>query len=404
MMDQSINSVLQNINISDIAAYLRLKGWRQVAPYNKRFLVFQGYGDNEGHPLEIALPVDNNSTEKDMYIESSINLLCALNEDTPEHIIQQIKFYEYDLLYIRNFDTQGFNSIEVSIAATQAVQMNHLFIYAICSEYRPKPYFYNPSKRAYETIKNFRFGHTFPGSFGYNIQSRVRDQQQLSLSSQSEKSDMPESRAYIRLPIERRVMERVARGLLSIPRALRSNNSNVLVNDYPQGLNSNMCRALLNMSPHWRTPIEYRVSWSPKIEPSTDIHMIDPIIIDEDGCKFLQEAIKKLNDFEPEETTVIGHVTGFTAKSDPLASDETPRLVTIKWENREGRAIDIGMVLKKQDYIQATEAHLAWQKVSVSGAIMKMGNGWELSSPYDFYILPSDIQESNTSSQYPLPI
>jgi hypothetical protein len=96
-------------------------------------------------------------------------------------------------------------------------------------------------------------------------------------------------------------------------------------------------------------------------------------------------------------------VTALIAKSNPLSSEETPRFVTVRWSNRrDGRPIDVGMYLKRQDYVLATEAHVNWRLVEVSGAIMKMGNGWELANPHDFQILSSASQESGTSPESPL--
>ena len=392
------DKVVKDFRINDLTKYLHLTGWRSAKSYKDKIRVFEGFSDIDGEPLEIALPLDERSHNASIYKAGALNLLCALTEDTPENIVKRINFYDRDLLSIRNLESDDPETINLPLASTQVTQIKQLISYAACSEFRPRPHFYLVSIPAKKAVRSFRFGHTFSGSFGFTVESIVTDQQQLSLSVSDR--DVPENnskvpREFTILPLERRIMERIVRGLISLNQAVIRNDPSFIVRSYNEGLNSNMCRAILQMSQNKNLSLEYKVLWSPKIKPSEDVVNFSGITIDDHEFSYLEEALRELRRFAPEETTIIGKVTALISRHDPLGSEDTPRLVTIRWSNRGvvGRPVDVGVILNKDDYIKASTAHIEWKNVSISGSILRMGNEWQLVSPHDFQILSDDSEQ-----------
>lgn len=376
------NPLLQNIPVGNFVKYLRRYAWEPAKPYKKGIQVFQGPLDNNGEPLEIVLPDDERSPDKEMYTASALNLLSVLNNQTPEDIAQQIQRYDYDVLRIRNLYNGIHETIDLPIAAMQVFSIKQLLAYAACGEGEPLPYFRSVSKRASRIVKEFQFAHTFPGSFGFAIESPVGDQQELPLLSNREAIQI-----YTIPPIERRVMERLVRGLLSLQQALLRHEPSFIARAYSAGLNANMCRAMLQMSDRHKISMEYKISWSPKIPPSNDITNIDTIILDGEAYSYLSEALTELKAIPPEKTTIMGNITGLISRDDPMGSDDTPRLVMIRGINRkDGNPISVGVILSIEDYKLAIDAHMNWKMIEISGELTRVGNSWQLCFYYDFIV------------------
>src|SRR5262245_50501888 len=102
METTSDQSVIRNILVSDIANYLHHQTWQSVKPYKKGIQVFQGPSALNGKPLEIVLPTDEQAHDREIYIHSALNLLSALNDQSPVEMAEQIHGYERDILHIRN--------------------------------------------------------------------------------------------------------------------------------------------------------------------------------------------------------------------------------------------------------------------------------------------------------------
>ena len=390
------DKIVRDLRVNDLKNYLNVTGWIYKKSHKNKINIFEGAEDINGEPIEIALPLDDRAHDASAYKASAINLLCALTDQTPEYIVQRINLYDRDLLSVRNIESDD-ESISLHLASKQVTQIKRLVTYSACSEIRPRPHFYAVSDSANKATRQFRFGHTFSGSFGFKVESIVGDQKQLNLSVSSNVQSLgvlQDTNDFIILPIERRIIERIVRGLNSIQQSIIINDPFLMVRQYHEGLNSNMCRAILEMSQR-RFPIEYKILWSPKIPPSQDVRNFNGIIIDENEFSYLEEALTELRKCEPEETTIIGKVTALISRDDPLrSSEDSPRLVTIRWSNRQGgRIVDVGVILNKNDYVKASEAHFQWKNVSISGSILRMGNAWQLSNPHDFQILSDDNEQ-----------
>lgn len=373
---------MQNILLSDIARYLHRNTWISVKPYKKGIQVFQGPMALNGDPLEIVLPTDEQAYDREIYIQSALDLLSALNEQTPENIAQEIRGYGRDVLHIRNPHHGPYGTIKLNLAALQIPSIKYLLAYTACAEDdNPRPNYPAISDRAATIVRNFEFAHTERRSFGFAIEAPVGDQQELTIFSDPELLNQPKSlnpelfdtQKYIIPPIERRVMERLIRGLTSLQQALLRHDYLHIVREYPSGLNANMCRAMLQMSDRHKVPLEYSIQWSPKIPPSSDVADFEPIIIDSDACLYLDAAREELKKFPSQEISIIGNVTGLISKDDPMGSIETPRLVMIKGLKRDSTSVNVAVMLSIEDYVLAHDAHINWRFIEISGELSRVG-------------------------------
>lgn len=215
-------SLVQIVSLDNLSAYLSLKGWI-LASHGPKWLVFSGAQDNDQHPIELVLPAHPNRFDYPIYLTNTINLLSALQDEHPETTIQRIKYFNSDVLYLRNPETGNYDSLTLNQAHSQINQLRQLVQYAASSEREPRPHFFDPLSIGERMVNHFRFGHTFRGSFGFTVESPLlhapetfhsQHGDQHSLFDNASLSLDPIETTPIEIsPIERRVMERIARGL-----------------------------------------------------------------------------------------------------------------------------------------------------------------------------------------------
>lgn len=381
------STLLNDLKAENLIEYIELTGWSRVKEDNPRWLVYAGPDDAQGNPLEIVLPKDQQVSDMQIYIASSVNLLSALTDTDPEFTIRKVKLYDTDVLDIRNLETGKRDSITLQLAAQQIQEIKRLIAYSARSEYDPKPHY-----RGYDLalvrrmINHYQFGHTKQGSFIFTIESRIIRKPTSYTQLRLLKNDEDKIDIEPRPPIERRIMERVIRGLLATKKAVAEKNLEILIDAYPYGFNSRMCDAITRMTLDQSAPIEYKVVWSPKIEPSSDLESIEPIALNSTNYLYLKDAAKALKQVTPQKTTIRGMVKGLVSDGAPLGDEDIQRSVIIKWTNRPqgARPVNIQVSLNKQSYALAHKAHLDWIPIYVTGYLQETAGIKRLGSPENF--------------------
>jgi len=257
------NTIIREISLDDLFSYLLLTGWKAIDSSGPKWVVYLGQQDAYGEPLEIVLPRHNAaSLEARVHVASAVNLLSALSNEEPSRVVQRVRLYEYDILQIRDIETGKYHSIPLQLAARQVQAMKRLIAYATCSEEEPRTHFTNYQiKPARQMIEPFRFGQTFPGSFGFSVESKVvREpiryiQKRLDLDPSRSGAVQEEDYEAVYLPIERRVMERIVRGLSIIQEGNGDDAVERLTEQYHSAFNANMCESIVEMSEDKSMPI-----------------------------------------------------------------------------------------------------------------------------------------------------
>src|ERR1700730_5991844 len=229
---------LQDMNIPDIVTYLeRGDIWNRTHYPNSRLIAFEGPKDDNGERIILVLPAHKEFLDAKERIADAINLLAAIERIPPENVIQKIRSVGRDTIRFRMLT--GANSSPSLDRAFKIVEgLMDLVFFAACMEARPRAYI--PGKRqkiGYEQVQNCRFGQTFSGSFGFTIEMPISEFQQTLFSG-------PQQRP----PIARRIVERITRGFILVEEAERHQNAEFIYKNYYEGINYNMCNAILKIA------------------------------------------------------------------------------------------------------------------------------------------------------------
>jgi|CXWL01.1.fsa_nt_gi hypothetical protein len=382
-----LDRLIRSVDVeSNLLPFLRYSGWEQIDIAKARWIVVHGEQDVNKYPLELVFPLEKGADERRSYIVKAIELLAALKHEPMQLVVQSIINYDRDMLYIRNTDTEEENAIAFNLAVDQINNLKRTIQFSACSERDAKPYFPEITPVGRRATRSFLFGHTFAGSFGFTIEApRLPDPPQFIQPALPVNSDFPPP--PVDVPFERRVVERIARGLVLTKRAEDERDHGVLLREYASGFNSNMCSAVVGISQDKKANVEFRIAWSPKIRPGDDVAQIQPVRLLPNGYEILEYAAQQLKSLKPEFVNVVGHVRALTSSDNPLSLGTRRAVVVRGIYPGIRRAVDVIVELERDDYAKANDAHIRWQNVQASGIISRSGTGWRLLNMRDFKVL-----------------
>lgn len=383
-----MSATAYDIPIANITTFLDEEGWKLEKEGDDRWYVFSGEENSDNDSFEIVLPKTTRSPEYPLYVMHMIEILSSLANKSHELIIEDIQNICRDVLLVRVDGSADARSIPMHLVAKQIPNLKQLVAYAACSEKTQRTH-YRDSSQGKTMAEHFQFGHTVAGSFGYRVESAVGEKvlfredseqlRQLEIFPDQEVEEIP--------PLERRVMERIVRGLAATAKSANVDDITPLVDGYFSGFNANMCYALLEISKGHEEPIEYTASWSKKFPVPLDVEEHSRIRIDRSHFVYLDDAREHLMTQQPEKITIEGMVTALSSEDDPRSDDVDNRAVIVRITSGKFKARKLRIALGKRDYERADKAHMNWSTISVTGEMREIGSHWHLSDPSDLKVI-----------------
>ncbi|SPE58496.1 conserved hypothetical protein [Verrucomicrobia bacterium] len=366
----------------DLARFLRLHSWKPLQLKRPGMIAFVGAPDREGKNTEIILPTAGDESSVARNLASALNTLSILLDRPGPEVIRWVRCVDRDLFSSRLADPRGAqSSISLERAVKVVADLRDLFSYAACAEEDPRPSFAKATGIGAKHVKNCRFGHTFRGSFGFTVESPITVSPAPQLPNAAQ-AGIPTPAA----PFERRVLERIMRGIAFTQEAVASGSPEPLIERFQQGFNANLCETLMEfLLSVDEAKTEFSVGWSPEWTPAADIPAAVPL--EGKAVKYLESAARYLRSPEQSaEITVTGLVIALRSKSAPTEADEddTPHHVTIEGTESQGIERTVRVVLNPNDYRRACDAHRDGRRVAVTGRLEKEGKFWVLMAPRDF--------------------
>ncbi len=373
------------LRLEDVTAYIRKMGWEKLEHPNNEILVYQYESkDEQGENIKLVLPSKNMYSDTKDKIETAVELLSAIEHLTTTEMIYKIRNRGFDILRQRLYNNTSKTNLSLE-TATQVIQkLRDLIFQAACAEENPQPYFEKGKKIGKSFTQKCRFGHTFHGSFGLSVE--------MPIPPNSYTFHTVESKEMIPIPMERRIMERIVRGLRFSEKAANEGDVNILTKNFDKGFNANLCEVMTQLTGYLEDfNIEFSMFWSSEYNVNKELVPYPKISIDPSVIRpFYESAAKTLrSEQESIETVIKGRITQLKAErideTDDRKSDD--KQITVHCVMDSGRKINIRISLNTEDYRTACDAHKNGNMIEVKGIPEKQNKFWILTSPSNFTIL-----------------
>ena len=363
---------VHKLSPTQLGSYLAHNNW-SLANQNDHWLVFRG-----NHFVDIVLARDARAPDYHVYVDHMLKTLASATGQVREEIAKDIFWFDRDAFMVEG-DTRS-----EALADTQLPSIRRLIAHSANMERSLKPHFNQFYTEARSMLRHFEFHQEHNGSVRHRVESRVGKKEQYQMKIFVDSTDPGE-----KLPLERRVMERIATGLSMVDVAAKTQDVESLVDGYADGFNANMCKAVLEISKLSKTPIQFGITWSRSLEVSTGVVFDGKIHIERPHLECLKRARDKLQEWKPEYQTIRGQVIGLSSLVDPQSDEDASieRSIVVWRTDRKGIGKKLWINLGKDDYIIALKAHTEWRTISVDGLATKRRAGWQLAYPRDFKIV-----------------
>lgn len=365
---------LYTLPLHHFKSYLELEKWNLVNE-NDRWIVYE-----DDDAIELAIPKKRQASDFTMYVDHMLKILSFAQDKETDTVADDILTFDLDVFGTILDDSEGAKSISMRSADAYFAELKQLLIFSASSEEKREPFFKTALQKARKVLDHFQFGHTVQGSFGYRIESKLMADSHVQYDMFS---DAPEPI----VPRERKVMERIYKGLVATDRAVNTSDLSLLTEGFDSGLNANMCTALLNMAGERRDPIEYSFKWSRKIVVPEEMSATPKIVIKRDHLEYLEKASEYLYYQDPEHTDVIGLVNDLSIKNSTGENEIGTGAITIERLSPEGCTQKVHTVVDGISHLNAIEAYKTRSTVGVKGNLVYKKSKWRLVNPKELRIL-----------------
>ena len=367
-----------------VKRFLRARGWERVDQLNDNLVLYQGPLDDTKRPISIALPATGNAIDNKQMIAKALNLIAAIEDKSIVEVSEEIANLGSDFLRPKIISPANAPSLPLMEIKSTIDNLTNLIKYSACMEEDNQPYFPKSKRIGRIMAEKCRFGQTFIGSFGMSIEMPIPP---------------PSSDISKQIPFERRLMERIARGLMTIHRAVKEADPKVLTLDLERGFNANLYEAmqkLIEVVPNGQ--MEFSFSWSIEYPLAEDLKSAYKMRFSAiEISPFLESAAKTLRTCsESEEIVIQGRIIQLQAdslladedieESESLGNEDS-RLIVVNWENEKGKFTSIRIPLTIDQYRRACDAHRDEKKISIVGIPEKKRRFLYLTSTKDFKVL-----------------
>jgi hypothetical protein len=322
----------------------------------------------------MPLPTRRDFKGSERLVSDALRTLSQLDDRDAPQIIDDINSIGFDRIRsIIPDEMVRADSIDLRVAGGFINNARRLITTTATAELEPSAFFGRVTKEAIAYTERCRFGHTFRGSFGFTIESPIVRNDEPSFPGVAQPP-----------PFERRVVQRLVRGLSTIRLAEATENPAIIAENYQTGFNANMCDALVELVEQTTDRLKFEVAWSPEWHPAEDVSGLNSFAILPSTVGLVRDAATSLRRVETARSfTVLGKVVRLKSEQNPadLLDLSSPREVVLQWNSPDFGSLNVKVILSPSEYIVAVEAHKSGRMISLSGMLERVGRSWILSNP-----------------------
>ncbi len=360
----------KGFTLSALRRYLEGNNWVLDSSYkNKNINMYL----NQLSDDQIALPASENLRDYAISINNSLNALSTIEGRDITNILSDIVNICFDKIEFRVISDSTINgTIPLDYAAECVDGIKDLVLYSAAADLRNSPICSRPSIEAYNTLRAFNFAQTSIGSFVFNVDAQVvdEDREQLSIIE-----------GVVQKSKNRKVVQRIQTAFDQITRISSGKEqlSFVAQDAYITGITANMCEALIKIRPNeWEATLETTFRYAEALK-TYNIPLTKNVSLFENDFLIISELYKFYkNEKLIESVTLTGNVRSLS-KRGIKDTDEFEKVIRLQ-ANYKDQERTIRIELSDDQYIIACNAHRDGVEVKVAGDLDMSSRLWSLSN------------------------
>lgn len=377
---------VESLRPRDVQHYLVSRGWTaEEAELSPAAAIFHhpAMGD-----VEIMLPLRRDLGDYTLRMADVVHALAILEKRSIWELLNDLSSPPSDILRL------GVASSEATLGnlpLVEGIQLlrggRDMLLSAACSTKRPLAF--HPEKTlkdASSFIRKCRLGQTERGSFVATIITPVPP-------ALSQQSLFPEDEALQEdsEPFARQVTTRLMTSLGLVNLAVRMARLDPILDGIEEGVSANLCDAVVAMRPPGeQSHLDIRMAWS-RSRPRLPEAVPDVVTFAQADFEIIEYASRRLRErARPRRERFEGKI--FALQSEILSLfDDVGGKIVMRTEVG-GQSARVKVVLNREDYRHACDAHRDEKRVAVTGLIhhdIKI-RVYELSEPSDFKVLDDE--------------
>lgn len=361
------------LSASLLERFLKMKGWNSRSLSSKRrYLSIPD--EQASQPIEIVLSQGGEAEARD--VSFALTTIAEYYGMEPIEIAAEIRGLAADIIRSRIPDEYvRHDSIELRLASEYIEKFKNLLAASASTEISGDRHFLRLRKEGIDFSEQCRFGHTFRGSFGFQVEAPVGLNDQPALVDAVEET-----------PLGRKVVERISRGFTSLALAERQGSVSPIVDDN-SGFSSNMCDVVVEIiNGIGISRLEIEMKFSP--EWKADLSVLGQrFSVTRSQVDILEEASRSLRVVEgPREVMIVGRIKRLETTGNPadLFEERSRREIEMVWVSEEEKAVSVKLALNPEEYLRALEAHKNGKPVAAFGTLSRQGRSWKLADIKSF--------------------
>ena len=376
---------VDSLRTRDVQQYLTSRGWYIVD--RESTTAVELYHHPQHGDAEILLPLRQSLADYSLRMADVIQALSAIDDRPWSEILNALSGPPSDILRLRVVsEAATLGNLPLDDALRFFQSGRDMLLSAACSTIRPQAFHPEKSlKQANDFIRGCRFGQTERGSFVASIIAPVPPafHQAMIPFGEEEFREATE-------PFARRVTSRLMHSLEIVDQTVKTARLDPIFNGVNDGVSANLCEAVAAMKPQGdQSRIDIRMSWS-RSRPKLPEGIPQIVSFSQSDFPILEEAGRKLRErATPRRDKFVGKV--FSLQSEiPSLIDNLAGKIVVRTEVG-GQPARVKVVLDREDYRRACDAHRDDRRVAVTGIIhhdVKV-RVYELSEPSNFQVLDS---------------
>lgn len=360
----SFLSLIENINHSAFAKYLKDTGWRQFKSKRTNVKIFQR--EEAGKFFQVTLPVERELSDFNTAMYKAVEIVAEVEKKSVEQVFLYLLNPNTDILKVRiEKNNVEAGSILFRDALPIYVNAKNLLEATTLDILQPKRYHQGKANKAtLDFLSHCRFGQTEIGSYIISIicpfgeLSEDDVYKQLSIFSDEERCMNS---------LTRKVTAKVMTNLDRIKSCIDDGEIEKLVSfDESDMISANFYEALAGMNMEEPgVALGFEAEWAPVLRRPENVN--SRLVLTHDYFQPLQEVIGKLKEETEKFQQIIGRIKKM--ESSPDAQERTKGKITVAYLDDKNRARTVSAILSKNEYHQAIAAHERGLYVELVGTL-----------------------------------